>query len=173
MKNILGFIFVLINCQSFSQTSTFYSTNNAILLKPEIYLDSILINLDECVFDSDKIKSIDIMKGAGSNKVYIKTKDPKNISFLSYATFKNDYFAGIDKPILFLINGQFVKNFVQIKIDANYIYHIEVESGEDYNELKKIYPSYAIINIKLKNVNNSIGERLISLDGMPSRNTPQ
>ena len=172
-KLILFLFFISVYNHSVAQSPAYYKSNTVVGLKAEAFLDSVPIELESSFFDVSKIESVDVTKNAASGRIYIKTKNPSNINFLSYSRIKNEYFSGIDKPILLLINGQFIKNFMLIKIDSAYIYNVEVESGENFEELKKLYPALAIVNIKLNNLNNKIGERQISLEGMPPKYNPQ
>ena len=74
---------------------------------------------------------------------------------------------------MLLVNGNFIKTFTKINIDSSYISKVEVEIGDDYEELKNIYPSLALVNIQLKNLNYKISERQISLQGLPLKNLPE
>ena len=72
---------------------------------------------------------------------------------------------------MLLLNGNFIKNFAKINIDSSYISKVEVETGNDYEELKNIYPNMAVVNIKLKNLN--FPDRQIILQGLPSNSYPE
>ena len=83
---------------------------------------------------------------------------------------------------MLLVNGCFIKNPTQINIDSAYIYRIEVESGADFEELKKIYSSLSIVNIETKiatslndqrNINLHNPQRQIFLYGLPNKSEPE
>ncbi|MCY7293122.1 MAG: hypothetical protein LH615_13170 [Ferruginibacter sp.] len=146
---------------------------------PVIYFDSILTRMDFFYFDTSKIKSINFVKEVydsvtnSSGKIYITSKNPKEYNFLSFTDLKNKFIGNNKKSVLLLINGNFIKNPSTINIDSAYIYKVEVESGDDFEELKNLYPNLAIVNIKLNNLNNKNGERAIYLQGIPMSNFPE
>ena len=72
---------------------------------------------------------------------------------------------------MLLLNGKFIKSAAKINIDSSYISKVEVETGEDYEELKNIYPNMAIVNIKLKNLN--LSDRQFILQRLPSNSYPE
>ena len=170
MKISLSLLSIVISTFSFGQINF----NNH---KPSVYLDSNRIDFEHYLFDQNKIEKIDVVKqafDAGTNtsgSVFITSKQPNTINFLSYEQIKSKYFSGKTKSVLFLINGKFIKNFEKINIDESYISKVEVETGDDYRELKNIYPNMAIVNIKLKNFD--LSEREIILQGLPSNSYPE
>ena len=145
--------------------------------KPSVYLDSTKIELEYFLFDQSKIEKFDVVKNHtaiptnNSGSISITSKQPKNFNFLSYKEIKRKYFSDKPKPILLLLNGNFIKNFAKINIDSSYISKVEVETGNDYEELKNIYPNMAVVNIKLKNLN--FPDRQIILQGLPSNSYPE
>ena len=147
--------------------------------KPSVYLDSTKIELEYFLFDQNKIDKFEIAKNHFTSttknlgSIYITSKQRKGFNFLSYFEIKRQYFSNITKPILLLVNGNFIKTFTKINIDSSYISKVEVEIGDDYEELKNIYPSLALVNIQLKNLNYKISERQISLQGLPLKNLPE
>ena len=170
MKIIFCFLVLWLSIISFAQLKLYDN-------KPSVYLDSTKIDLENFLFDQNKIEKIDVVKqafDAGTNtsgSVFITSKQPNTINFLSYEQIKSKYFSGKTKSVLFLINGKFIKNFEKINIDESYISKVEVETGDDYRELKNIYPNMAIVNIKLKNFD--LSEREIILQGLPSNSYPE
>ena len=145
--------------------------------KPSVYLDSTKIELEYFLFDQSKIEKFDVVKNHtaiptnNSGSIFITSKQPKNFNFLSYKEIKRKYFSGKTKPILLLLNGNFIKSAAKINIDSSYISKVEVETGDDYEELKNIYPNMAIVNIKLKNFN--FPDRQIILQRLPSKSDPE
>ena len=145
--------------------------------KPSVYLDSTKIDLENFLFDQNKIEKIDVVKQAfdartnTSGSVIITSKKPNSFNFFSYEQIKSIHFSDKPKPILLLLNGNFIKNFAKINIDSSYISKVEVETGNDYEELKNIYPNVAIVNIKLKNLN--LFDRQFILQGLPSNSYPE
>ena len=172
MKIIFWLLSLGFSMISFAQPK-FYDEN------PTVYLDSTKIELEYFLFDQNKIHNIDIVKKPfstptkNSGMIYITSKQPNNFNFLSYVEIKRKYFADKTKPILLLLNGIFIKSPTKIHIDSSYISKVEVETGDDYEELKNLYPYLAIVNIKLNNINYINGDRQISLHGLPSKNLPE
>ena len=164
-------MFICICVSSFGQSQTI--NNYGAVGKPKYYLDSINVEMEYYYMDMNKLEKVDVIKDVVSGKIYMTLKNPKNFNFLSYSILKNTYFKKINKLVLLLVNGNFIKNPTKIKIDSSYIYKVEVENGDDFEELKNLYPSLAIVNIKLNNLNNKIGERPISFKGMPKANLPE
>ena len=170
MKIFFCFLSLGLSIISFGQLKLY---NN----KQSVYLDSTKIDLENFLFDQNKIEKIDVIKQAfdprinTSGSVIITSKKTNSFNFLSYEQIKSKYFSGKTKSFLFLINGKFIKNFEKINIDESYISKVEVETGDDYRELKNIYPNMAIVNIKLKNFD--LSEREIILQGLPSNSYPE
>ena len=170
MKIFFCFLSLGLSIISFAQLKLY---NN----KPSFYLDSTKIDLENFLFDQNKIEKIDVVKQAfdartnTSGSVFIISKKPNSFNFLSYEEIKRKYFLDKTKPVLLLLNGNFIKNFAKINIDSSYISKVEVETGNDYEELKNIYPNVAIVNIKLKNLN--LFDRQFILQGLPSNSYPE
>ncbi|MCY7292114.1 MAG: hypothetical protein LH615_08020, partial [Ferruginibacter sp.] len=142
-------------------------------ITPIFYLDSVPVEMEYTYLDVNNIERVEVIKDAVTGKVYMTSKNTKSFNFLSYSILKNTYFNEINKPVLLLVNGNFIKNPLKINIDSSYIYKVEVECGVDFEELKNLYPNLAIVNIKINNLNNKIGERPIFLQGMPLNNFPE
>ncbi len=138
---------------------------------PIVYFDSIPTRMELFYFDRNKIKSIINVQSKfdsttnSSGKIYITSINPKDYNFLSFTDLKNKYIGNNKKPVLLLLNGNFIKNPTSIKIDSSYIYKVEVETGADFEELKNIYPLLSIVNIQTKNRASLNGERQINLNG--------
>ncbi len=155
---------------------------------PVVYFDSIPTRMELFYFDKSKIKTIVNVQSVfdsstnSSGKIYITSINPEDYNFLSFTDLKRKYIGTNKKPVLFLLNGNFIKNPTQINIDSSYIYKVEVESGADFEELKNIYPLLAIVNIKTKNaatlnderqINLNGPERQIFLNGLPNKSSPE
>ena len=172
MKIIFWFLSLGFSTISFAQLKLYDN-------KPSVYLDSAKIELEYFLFDHNKIEKFDVVKNHSatltnnSDRIYITTKQPKNFNFLSYGEIKRKYFSDKIKPILLLLNGNFIKNFTKINIDSSYISKVEVETGNDYDELKNLYPFFTIVNIKLNNENHNNDYRYISLEGLPPKFLPK
>ena len=171
MKIIFSLLSIAFSTFSFGQLLI----NNS---KPDVYLDSNKIELEHFLFDQNKIEKFDIVKPAfdartnTSGSIYITSQQPQGFNFLSYKKIKTKYFSNRTKPILLLLNGMFVKDPAKLNIDSSYISKIEVEEGEDYKELRKLYPSMVIVNVKLKSNNYYDFERGIYLNGLPLKTDP-
>ena len=170
MKIIFCFLVLWLSIISFAQLKLYDN-------KPSVYLDSTKIDLENFLFDQNKIEKIDVVKQAfdprtnTSGSVIITSKKTNSFNFLSYEQIKSIHFSDKTKPILLLLNGNFIKSAAKINIDSSYISKVEVETGEDYEELKNIYPNMAIVNIKLKNLN--LSDRQFILQGLPSNSYPE
>ena len=170
MKIIFCFLGLGLSIISFAQLKLYDN-------KPSVYLDSTKIELEYFLFDQSKIEKFDVVKNHfttpsnNSGSIFITSKQPQNFNFLSYKEIKRKYFSDKTKPILLLLNGNFIKSAAKINIDSSYISKVEVETGDDYEELKNIYPNMAIVNIKLKNFN--FPDRQIILQGLPSKSYPE
>lgn len=180
----LGFSFF-----SFGQLRKSVKTLSTVFISnPVVYFDSIPTSMELFYFDMSKIKSrvwvqekFDSSTNS-SGKIYITSKNPKDYNFLSFTDLKSKYIGSNKKPVLLLINGNFIKNPTQINIDSSYIYKVEVESGADFEELKNIYPLLSIVNIQTKNtaslneqrnINLNGPERQIFLNGLPNKSLPE
>ena len=170
MKIIFCFLSLGLSIISFAQLKLYGN-------KPSVYLDSTKIELEYFLFDQNKIEKFEVVKNHfttptnNSGSIYITSKQPQNFNFLSYEEIKRKYFSDKTKPILLLLNGNFIKSAAKINIDSSYISKVEVETGDGFEELKNIYPNMVIVNIKLKNFN--FPDRQIILQGLPSKSYPE
>lgn len=170
MKIMFSLLSIVFSTFSFGQLLI----NNS---KPEAYLDSNKIELEHFLFDQNKIEKFEVVNNifdARTNttgRIYMTSKKPQTFNFLSYQQIKTKYFSDRTKPILLLINGTLIKSPAKLNIDSSYINKVEVETGEEYKELKNLYPTMAIVNIRLNN-KYLLGRQII-LDGMPENNLPE
>lgn len=170
MKIIFSLLSIVFSTFSFGQLLI----NNT---KPDVYLDSNQIELEHFLFDQNKIEKFDVVKENSDARIntrasiYMTSKMPQSFDFLSYQQIKTKYFSDRTKPILLLLNGNFIKSPAKLNIDSSYINKVEVETGEEYKELKNLYPTMAIVNIILNN-KYFLGRQII-LDGMPKNNFPE
>lgn len=189
MKITFSWFSLLFSTLSFGQIKPdLNSLPTSLFMDPVVYFDSIPTRMGFFSFDTSQIKSITRVEKKfdgltqSSAGIYISSKNPRNHKFLSFFDLKNKYVGNEKKPILLLINGNFIKNPSQINIDSAYIYKVEVESGDDFEELKNIYPSLAIVNIQTKvetslnnqrNINLNSPQRQIFLNGLPNKSEPE
>ena len=181
MKNILVMISIVYSTFSFGQIILYND-------KPAVYLDSNKIDLEYFLFDQNKIERLDVVKQIfdvrtnTSGTIYITSKQPKSFNFFSYQQIKSRFFSDKLKPILLLLNGDFVKNPNKLNIDSSYIYKVEVESGADFEELKNIFSSLTIVNIQTRftsskneqrNIKLGIPDIQIFLNGLPRESFPE
>ncbi|TCC98963.1 hypothetical protein [Pedobacter psychroterrae] len=107
---------------------TYTSDNNEQIIDnhPEYYIDSVLVkgNLIGAINPKDII-SINIDKGNGSSKVFIKMSPSRKYSFITVKQLKEKYVSGQDSSILYLLDGKLVKDDQQM-IDENYVSRINV-----------------------------------------------
>lgn len=94
-------------------------------LAPTYYVDSQIVNLKKIYFNPDNISSINIFKdttiGPRSNgSVYISLKKHMN-EFVSLHDAVRNYLSGLlDKKLLFIIDGQVIKDTAGIRIDPSF-----------------------------------------------------
>jgi hypothetical protein len=159
MKKLLLFYFLFTCFISVAQVKELSlkadSNRNEILY----FFDNIQISNEVLSYiDVNKIADVRVTKptvGPRENyagRIDITSKSPKDFNFLSFAGIKSKYVNATTKPILLLVNGNFINNAANFKIDDNFISTVEVEQGADFNQLKNIYPTFAIVNIITKNV---------------------
>jgi hypothetical protein len=125
--------------------------------KPLVFVDSVQTSFEYFTISTADIESVNVIPGdydpisQTKGKIYIKTKNPQSHIFVSIADFTNRYASTSSKPLLLLFNGRIIppgneKNH----LDASGIIEIEIEKGPDYEQLKNIYASRKIINIKTR-----------------------
>ena len=189
MKIILSIFCLGVSFFSFGQLKESVKALSTVFISnPVVYFDSIPTRMELFYFDTIKIKSMVTVQGKfdsstnSSGKIYITSKNPKDYNFLSFTDLKSKYIGSNKKPVLLLLNGNFIKNPTQINIDSSYIHKVEVESGADFEELKNIYPLLSIVNIQTKNrassnedrnINLHSPERQIFLNGLPNKSLPE
>lgn len=180
MKKIINSsILIIFSIVSFAQVKVISIQPNAGAKEILYFFDNIEINAEVLsLIDVNKIADVNIVKSnAGENnnakkRIYIQSKNAKDFAFLSFADIKLKYVKATTKPVLLLVNSNFIKNTKEFKIDDNIIYEVEVEQGADFDELKNMYPNFAIVNIKTKNAFQLKGERQMMLQGIPESSNP-
>ncbi len=180
MKKIInGSILLIYSIVSFAQVKVISNQPSAGSKEILYFFDNIEINAEVLsLIDVNKIADINIVKSNAGEKnnaekrIYIKSKNAKDFVFLSFADIKLKYVTTTTKPVLLLVNSNFIKNTKEFKIDDNIIYTVEVEQGADFDELKNMYANFAIVNIKTKNALQLKGERQIMLQGIPESSNP-
>jgi hypothetical protein len=119
MKHFLPFVLLFLTDISYGQQKGGHKVP-----PPVYFVDSVRYTALP-VFDPQKIQSIDIVKGQDtashtSGRVYIKTKNPKDLHFLSLAQVAQQQAPG-GGPYLFMIDNEFIKDTTGCKIDSAYI----------------------------------------------------
>lgn len=189
MKIILSLLGLGFSMLSFGQVLEKLKASQIVYFSnPVVYFDSIPTRMEFFYFDRSKIKDVVSVQSKfdsstnSSGKIYITSINPKNYNFLSFIDLKNKYIGNNKKPVLLLLNGNFIKNPTNINIDSSYIYKVEVETGADFEELKNIYPLLSIVNIQTRDaatlneqrqINLQGPERNIFLNGLPNNSFPQ
>lgn len=189
MKIILSLLGLVVTMLSYGQMlEKLKNLPSAYISNPLVYFDSIPTRMEFFYFDRSKIKDVVSVQSKldsstnSSGKIYITSKNPHDYNFLSFTDLKNKYIGNNKKPVLLLLNGNFIKNPTQINIDSSYIHKVEVESGADFEELKNIHPLLSIVNIQTKNtayineqrnINLNGPERQIFLNGLPIKSLPE
>lgn len=173
MKKIINSSILLIcSIVSFAQVKAISIQPNAGAKEILYFFDNIEINAEVwSLIDANKIADVNIVKLNAEKRIYIQSKNAKDIAFLSFADIKLKYIT-TTKPVLLLVNSNFIKNTKEFKIDDNIIYKVEVEQGADFDELKNMYANFAIVNIKTKKASQLKGERQIMLQGIPESSNP-
>ncbi len=126
---------------------------------PAFFIDNILFKRMP-ILDANKIDSINIIKDSPNGTIYIKTKKPKENFFITLTQIAKN--KGLPKKaFVFMVNGEFLKDTCDVKIDSSYILRTVLIRSTDFKYLNH-KNSFTIINIITGNKEN---EQIIHLRG--------
>jgi hypothetical protein len=131
--------------------------------KPLYFLDSVNFELSQWHFDPNKISGINIVKNHydSANRrrgaMFITSKDPKSYTFLSITDVLNKFLPlreilhknqqGLQKPTIFILDNDFLKDTATFKIDSSYVLKVEISRASEFEYLKNTIPELTIIRI--------------------------
>ena len=118
---------------------------------PDIYLNSVKIDLDKLYLNENSIDSIRVEKKTVNGAVYILTKDRKfTSSALTDIVKKYTDVKRIDNSILFRIKGNVIEDTTGVKIDDSYFVYVEVKDLSGVKYLKDSFREMKIVSIDLE-----------------------
>jgi hypothetical protein len=160
--------FLILSCITFNITINAQSTpavnKNSL---PAYFIDSVRFK-ERPVFDPNNIDNIFISKeydkvSGVHGKIYIKTKSPKNLHFITLKQVgKNN---GIrSKSLVFMIDNEFIKDENSVIIDSSYVLKCVAVKSTDFNSLKN-EATFTILKIVTRSKENLDKENTIHLRG--------
>ena len=118
---------------------------------PDIYLNSVNIDLNKVYLNENSIDSIKVEKKTANGAVYILTKDRKFTSItLTDIIKKYTDIMRIDPSILFRIKGKVIEDTTGVKIDDSYFVYVEVKDLSGVKYLKDSFREMKIVTIDLE-----------------------
>lgn len=118
---------------------------------PEIYLNSVKIDIDKIYLNDYSIDSIRVEKKTANGAVYILTKDRKFTSItLTDIVKKYTDIKQIDNSMLFRIKGKVIEDTTDVKIDDSYFVYVEVKDLSGVKYLKDSFREMKIVSIDLE-----------------------
>ena len=134
------------------------------------FLDSAKIELSQWHFDLNKLSSVNVVKNYyDSTKrrrgaIFMTSKDPKSYNFLpiagvinkflSVTDILNKYQQALQKPTIFMLDDEFLKDTAAFKIDSSYVLKVEITRASEFEYLKNIIPELTIIRIMTRTKEN-------------------
>ena len=141
MKRITFLILLLIGFSSLAQQKQ----------DPDIYLNSVKIDLNKVYLNENSIDSLRVEKKTVNGAVYILTKDRKFTSItLTDVVKKYTDIKKIDHSILFRIKGKVIEDTTGVKIDDSYFVYVKVKDLSGVKYLKDSFREMKIASIDLE-----------------------
>ena len=138
--------------------------------RPLYFLDSAKIELSQWHFDLNKLSSVNVVKNYYDSAklrrgaIFMTSKDPKSYNFLpiagiinkflSITDILNKYKQGLQKPTIFMLNNEFLKDTAAFKIDLSYVLKVEIATASEFEYLKNTIPDLTIIRIITRTTEN-------------------
>ena len=166
---LITLLFTILTLTSYGQVSK--RTNSDSKNLPEYFLDSVSIDKNQLFFNPNKIAEISVVKEKDTTthineRIYIKSKNPKNFNFISLPGIEKNYANSISTPTLFMVDNEFLKDAISTyKIDSDYILNVEVLKSTEIEYLKNILPTLTILKINLKTKDNIAKANEIDIRG--------
>ena len=142
---------------------------------PEIYLDSIKYSAYPN-FDISQIDSIYILKetkNAPNGQIFIKSKNPKNLHFLSVSDINARYKNNALAPTIYMLDNEILKEVATFRIDSAFILKVEILKGSETDYLNIQFPDLTILNIITRTAENITKENQIRIRGIETRHVAQ
>lgn len=119
----------------------------------QFYVDNVFIgeNAGISYLNPDEILSLEVDKK--SRKIYMTTKNPAKLNFLSLQEVKNKYVKSSNPVALYLIDDKLIKDSHQ-KIDEKYILSIQVSASDSFASFKDAQMKFDIIKITTRSKEN-------------------
>ncbi len=134
---------------------------NLFKYQPMVFIDSIRVTNDILTtIDQNNIEEVNIVRSGYDSisktdgKIYIFMKKGKSIKLYDFSSFLLKSVSNTTKPILLMVNSDFVNDYLNFILDKNTIALVEIDDGEDINPIKKIFPNNTIVNILTKDFLN-------------------
>lgn len=119
---------------------------------PAFFLNGVLLDIQNPVFSSEEIESIDIKKEKPNGEIYITTKNDRQITFLTPLEIKNKYAKRASRTAIYLVDGQLVDGSTT-KIEESYILSIYVTLPGDM-KIKGANRNLTLIQISTRSKEN-------------------
>jgi hypothetical protein len=138
---------------------------------PFYFLDSAKIELSQWHFDLNKLSSMKIVKNYYDSAkrlrgaIFMTSKDPKSYKFLSIKDIINKYQQGLQKPTIFMLDNEILKDIRTFKIDSSYLLKVEITRASDIEYLKVAIPDLTILKIITSTKQNLKKENQIRIRG--------
>lgn len=130
---------------------------------PVYYLDHVRLKAIP-VFSVDQIDSIKVAGDHAHGKIYVKTRNPKALHFMTLSQVAKRQ--GLSKKLLiFMLDGKFLQDTTGMRIDSSYILRTVLIPSSDFKYLDQTSP-FTIINILTKSKENLNKEKQVYIRGI-------
>ena len=130
---------------------------------PVYYLDHVLLTKLP-IMSIDQIDSINVVQDHIFGKIYIKTKNPKVLHFITLSQVAKCQGLS-EKQVIYMLDGQFCQDTADVKIDSSFILRTVLIPSRDFKYLDRAVP-FTIINILTKSKVNLEQDKLIHIRGL-------
>ena len=145
-----------------------YTFCQTTVLNPPIYfIDSIRVH-SLGILDPNKIESINVIKNdpaAPTGKIYIKTKDPGSLHFLTAGEVIRKYNFPADGITIFFLDNEIIKDTSAFRIDSSYILNVEIIKASEIQYLPRNIPGLRILKIITATKENMEKQNIIRIRG--------
>lgn len=169
MKIFLVSILLFVALKSQAQI---YKSEN---FQPAFYLDSVKYEVFPR-FDISQIDSISISKEnkkAPNGRIYIKSKDPKNLHLLSVSDINARYTKNALAPTIYMLDNEILKEVSTFRIDSAFILKVEILKGSETDYLNVQFPDLTILKIITRTKENIAKQNEIRIRGIETRSVAQ
>ncbi len=121
--------------------------------KPAYFIDGINYGANIPQFNPELIQTLTISKefvdkaNNFNGAINITTKTPNKFNFLSVNDIIKANKVEPNGPILYMLNKEFIKETQQFKIDAAFVYKVDIMKGAEFDNLKSSVPNLCIVKI--------------------------